>query len=110
MATMTDRQSVGANAVVANAISGKTHEFVTEPSVVSYYGSAAAVALFSTLIIGTEIVVEDQELNAANRMPTIPTDFVAQGGAFPGDRIVVKLRNSTAGAIVGFTLVQLDPA
>ncbi len=110
MATMSDRQSVGANAVVANALSGKTNEFITEPSVVSLYSSAAAVGLFVTLIVGTEVVVEDQEVNAQNRMPQIPTDFIAQGGGLPGDRVVVKLRNSTAAAIIAFTLVQVDPA
>ena len=109
MATMTDRQSVAANTVVANSISGKTHEFVREPSIVRYYGSAAAVGLFSSFIVGDEIVVEDQELNSANRMPIVPDDFVAQAGAFEGDRIVVKLRNSTAGAIVGFTRVDVEP-
>jgi hypothetical protein len=110
MSTMTDRQSVALNAVVANAISGKTHEFIKEPSIVRYYGSASAVGLFTTFIVGDEIVVEDQELNAQNRMPIVPDDVVAEAGGLPGDRVVVKLRNSTGAAITTFTRVEVNPA
>jgi hypothetical protein len=108
--TMTDRRSVAANATEANVISGKTMEFISERSVVRLYATAAAIGLFCTLIVGTEVTLEDQELNAQNRMPILPDDFVAAAGALPGDRIVVKLRNSTGAAIVGFTRVEVSPA
>lgn len=109
MAIMTDRQSVAANASVANACAGKLAEFVTEPSVVRLYGSASAVGLNMSLIIGTESVLEDQEVNAQNRMPIIPDDFMAEGGALPGDRIVLRYRNTTGGAITTFSRVEIDP-
>lgn len=108
--TMTDRRSVAANATEANVLSGKTDEFIRGPSIVRYYGTAAAVGLFCTLIVGNQIIVEDQELNAQNRMPIVPDDFVANSGAFGGDRVVVKLRNSTGAAIVGFTRAEVIPA
>jgi len=43
-------------------------------------------------------------------MPLFPDDILAEGGAFPGDRITIRLRNTTAGAITGFTKVNLSPA
>ena len=109
MNTMTDRQSVAANATVANVLSGKLHEFVTQESVVRVYGTAAAVGLFMSCLVGGESVVQDQELSAQNRMPIVPDDFVAEIGAVPGDRILVSLRNSTAAAIIGFTRVEVEP-
>jgi len=79
MAIMTDRQSVAANTTISTVCSGKIAEFVHEPSAVRLFGSASAVGLNMSLIIGEEVVVEDQEVNAQNRMPIIPDDFVAEG-------------------------------
>lgn len=109
MVVMTDRQSVAANATVANVLSGKVHEFVSQPSAVRVYNSAAAVGLFCSILIGNESVMQDQEVNAQNRMPIVPDDFTAESGALPGDRIVISLRNSTGAAIVGFTRVEVEP-
>jgi len=109
MAIMTDRQSVAANTTISTVCSGKIAEFVHEPSAVRLFGSASAVGLNMSLIIGEEVVVEDQEVNAQNRMPIIPDDFVAEGGAFPGDRIVLKYRNTTGGAITAFSRVDVEP-
>lgn len=106
---MTDRQSVAANTKTGNLLAGKTFEFAGRPSQVTLYASAAAVGLNVSLQIGNEVLVDDQEINAQNRMPLVPDDYVAKGGAFAGDRIVLTLRNTTGGAIVGFTRVDVDP-
>jgi len=108
MQVMTDRQSVAANATVANVLAGKVHEFVGRPSRIRIYGTGSAVGLNMTLIVGNVSIVQDQELNAQNRMPILPDDFVAEAGALGGDRIVVSLRNTTAGAITGFTRVEVE--
>ncbi len=107
---MSDRQSVAANAVVANVLSGKVHEFITEPSVVRLFATGSAVGLNYTMIVGDESSLQDQEVSAANRFPIIPDDFVAEAGALPGDRIVVAVRNTTVGAITAFTRVEVVPA
>jgi len=107
---MTDRQSVGANATVSNALSGKTHEFISEPSIVRLFATASAVGLNVTLIIGSETVLDDQEVNAQNRLPIVPDDFVVEGGGLPGDRIVLRLRNTTGAAITAFSSVEVIPA
>ena len=109
MPVMTDRQSVGANATVANVVSGKIHEFLTEASVVRLYATASAVGLNYSFLVGNESVVQDQEVNAQNRMPIIPDDFVAEWGGLPGDRIVISPRNTTGVAITAFTRVEVEP-
>lgn len=109
MAVMTDRQSVAANATVANALTGKLHEFLSSPSVVRLYNTASAVGLNVTFVIGSESIVQDQEVNAQNRLPIVPDDFVAEGFGNTGERVLVSLRNTTGAAITGFTRVEVEP-
>jgi len=109
MPVLTDRQSVAANTTIANAMSGKTDEFLRGRSVVKLFATASAVGMLYTLLVGGQAFLEDQEVNAQNRMPLIPDDFVVAAGGMPGDRIVVKLHNTTAGAITAFTRVEISP-
>lgn len=109
MTIMTDRQSVAANATVANVLTGKVHEFLSRRSLVRLYATGSAVGLNYTMLIGGVSTVQDQEVNAQNRMPLIPDDFVAEGGGLPGDRIVVAVRNTTAAAITAFSRVEIIP-
>lgn len=110
MAIMTDIQSVAANTTIANCLSGKSAEFVKEASVVTLYALASAVGMRYTMIVGDEIVVEDQEVGVGTTLPKVPDDVIAQAGGFPGDRIVVKLHNTTGGAVSAYTRVDVEPA
>ena len=109
---LTDRQSVAANTTVANVLAGKLNEFLNENSVVSLYMLAEAVGVNASLIVGNEIVVDDQEITArAVGTPiTVPDDFLAQGGGFAGDRLIVRVRNTTGAAIVVRTRIETNPA
>lgn len=109
MSVMSDRQSVGANAVVTNALSGKVHEFLARPSVIRLYATASAVGLNMTLLIDGVAVVNDQEVNAQNRMPLIPDDLFAMGVGNAGSRLVLSYRNTTGAAITGFSHVDVEP-
>lgn len=107
---MTDRQSVPANSAVTNVLAGKVHEFLSEPSVVRVYITASAVGLNCSFLVGSESIVQDQEISNANRFPLVPDDFLAESGGFTGDRVVLGLRNTTAGAITVFTRVEVEAA
>lgn len=107
---MTDFQSVAANATVANVLAGKSAEFVKEPSVVTFSATGSAAGLYCTAIVGDEVVIEDQLIPVTNRFPIVPDDTMAQGGAYPGDRVVVKVRNSTGGALNSWVRVDVEPA
>jgi hypothetical protein len=110
MPIMTDRQSVPANTTIQNVIQGKLHEFLSEPSRIGLYATGSAVGLNYSLLIGGEALVDDQEVSAANRFPVVPDDFVAEGGGLQGDRILVRVRNTTGAAITAFTRVEINPA
>lgn len=107
---MTYVGSVAANTTTANVLAGKAMEFVQEPSVVTVGIAASAVGLMATVVVGSEVVVDDQEVSSINRMPQFPEDVLAEGGAFASDRITVRLRNSTGGAITGFVKINVTPA
>ncbi len=109
MAFLSDVRSVGANAVVANALTGKSQEFLSEPAMVRFGINASAVGLFATIIIGEEVIVEDQEVSAVNRFPQDPEDYNYEGVGVEGERIVLKLRNSTAAAITATSGVKVEP-
>lgn len=110
MPMMTNRQSVAANTVVDNVFSGQLHEFInTNAALVTAYATASAVGLRFSLIIGGVTFIDRQEVNAQNRMPVIPDDVLSQGAGVRGDRVVVRLENTTAGAITAFSRVDVDP-
>lgn len=110
MPMMTDTQSIAANTTIANVLAGKSREFVSEPSVVTLSATGSAIGLLATLIIGEEIVLDDQAIPLTNRFPIQPDDQLVSGGGFPGDRIVVKMRNSTGGALTSWVRVDVEPA
>lgn len=106
MGIMSDVTTQGANSTSANLMSGKIGEFVERPSSVRVGIVAAAVGMFGTVIIGGNVLLDDQEVSAANRFPTDPDDIVVEVGAVPGDQIVVRIRNSTGAGIVTQSLVK----
>lgn len=106
---MTDRQLVAANSVVQNVLTGKIHEFLSRPSAVRLFGTASAVGLNMTLIVGNVTAMQDQEVNAQNRMPIVPDDFVVEAGGVGGERVVVQLRNTSGAGITAFTRVEIVP-
>jgi hypothetical protein len=110
MAIMTDTQSIAANTTIGNVLAGKSKEFVQEASVVTLSATGSAAGLMATLIIGEEIVMDDQDIGPGNRFPVVPDDVLVQGGAFPGDRIVVRMRNRTGGALTSWVRVDIEPA
>lgn len=109
MATMNDRRSVAANSVVDNVLAGKIFEFAQRNSAISLYAQASAIGLNVSFIIGNEVQVDDQEIGAQNRLPIVPDDLITRSGALRGDRVVLRLRNTTGAAITAFTKVDVDP-
>lgn len=110
MSTMSDNRSIGANASVENILSGKLHEFLSEASVITVAISAAAVGVNTSILIGGESIMQDQEVSSSNRFPIMPDDIAAQGAGFESDRLIVSLRNTTGVAIIVQTTVMVEPA
>lgn len=109
MPLMTDRQSVAANSKVANAFSGKQYEYLPFDAVVEFGLSASAVGLNASVFSGTDVLMDDQEVNAQNRMPIYPDDFTLNDVAGGGERLVLSYRNTTGAAITAFSAAKITP-
>lgn len=104
MPTMQDSISVAANSVSANVLAGQLYEFVPEGDItVSCTGSATG--LRTTLICGTPII-DDQAASLQNRYPIVPDDVI-HSGYVPGGRLILRFRNTTAGALTMFWRVDV---
>jgi hypothetical protein len=99
MKCMTDRQSVPANSATVNVLAGKLYEFAPEDGMLELGICASAVGLRCTLIVGGEVIIDDQEVSSASRFPLKPDDTLASVAVLAGERIVLTYRNTTGAAI-----------
>lgn len=106
---MTDVQVVAANATTGNIFAGNIFEFIQRASIVRFYPVAAAPGLNVDILVGNESYANDQEVTDANRFPLRNEDLLLEMGALPGERVVVRLRNTTGVAINVRTLVEIIP-
>ncbi len=110
MPTLTDVRSVAANAKVDNVLSGKVYEFMPFDGEVRFGIVASAVGMRATVISGSDVLQDDQEVSAANRFPLDPDDFALTDVAGAGERLVVGLRNTTGAAITVNSVVKIEAA
>lgn len=109
MKVMTDiARSVAANTRTANILDGKAEVYLTRNSALSFYIVAAAVGINATVIVGDTVVIDDQEISNGNRYPIRPDDLTARSGGAGGDLVGVFLRNTTVGALVVNTVVDVQ--
>lgn len=109
MPVMTDSISVAANAISANVLSGLLYEFLPANSKVTLFATGSATGLRTTLNIGGEQIVDDSAISLQNRVPLIPDDLVVSDGGRRGERMILKFRNTTGGALTAFWTVQVNP-
>lgn len=99
--------SVAANAVNDNILSGSSFEFLRNNSVVSIGMVGSATGLVANIQSGADIVLEESPLLVKTTMPTIPDDMYYNDVGVAGDRLVVRVRNTTAGALTVRAIVQV---
>jgi len=107
MAVIQKEVSVGAGATVENVLSGSAFEFLRRNAIVSIGVTAAATGTFVTIQSGGDIVMEESPTAVLTTYPVIPDNMYYNDVGVAGDRLVVRLRNPTAGAIVMRTIVQI---
>lgn len=100
--------SIAANTVDENLVSGSAFEFARTRTVVSMGIVQAATGLFITIQAGGNVIAEEFEPPIeATAFPQVNEDFYFQFAAAAGDRIVVRARNSTGGALVARLVVAM---
>jgi len=112
MPVLNGQASIAAGALNANVFAGSIWEFPER----NYYGRLAmtgdaAFALRATVQCGKETHLEESQFSGANRPPILPDDVLIAKFPIPrGRRLILKVRNTGAGANTVFWNLELTPA
>lgn len=90
-----------------NVLAGSAFEFARTNSLMQAGVNASGVGAFVTIQSGSDIVLEESEAVNIGAFPKIPDEMYYTDVAAQGDRLVVKIRNPTAGSIIFRVIVQL---
>lgn len=101
--------SVAAGAVNENLLAGSAFEFARQNSLVSIGISQSATGGFATINAGADVVAEEFSPPIATVYPIIPDDMYFSDVAAAGDRLVIRYRNPTAGALIVRVVAQVTP-
>jgi hypothetical protein len=101
--------SVPLNGTVDNILAGSAFEFARTNALVSMGVSAAATGTFVTFNSGADVVAEEFEPAILTRYPIIPDEMYFSDVAAAGDRLVIRVRNTTGAAIIVRVVAQITP-
>jgi len=101
--------NIAAGGVNNNLVAGSAFEFARTRQLVSVGVSAAATGTFMSISAGPDIIAEEFSPVVLTRFPIIPDEMYYTDVMEQGDRLVIRARNPTAGAIIHRALVQVSP-
>jgi len=100
--------SVAANSTNTNVLNGSTFEFMKSNAQVQFAVLGSATGLVATVRSGSDTLMEESPISTQNRFGIYPDDFDLDDVAEAGDRLIVSIRNTTAGALTYFVTVKVD--
>lgn len=101
--------SVAAGAVNENLLAGSAFEFARANSLVSIGVNQSATGGFATIQSGGDVIAEEFMAPIATVYPVIPDGMYFSDVAAAGDRLVVRFRNPTGGALTVRLVCQVTP-
>lgn len=101
--------SIAANSVNDNVLAGSQWEFMPFHGKVDFGLSGSAAGLSLDVFSGTDMLAESMAPAATNRTPINPDDFTLTDVAAAGERLKIRARNTTAGALTLYWSVILTP-
>lgn len=100
--------SIAAGAVNNNLVSGSAFEFARGRQIVSIGLAQSATGMFATIQAGADIVVEEFSPPILARYPIIPDEMYFTDLMENGDRLVLRVRNPTGGALTARAVIQMS--
>jgi len=110
MPTIQKETIVAAGAVNDNLLQGSAFEYMRGNGVVSAGVVASVTGGFITIQSGPDIVLEESPPALLGVMPLVPDQFYYNWAAAAGDRLLIRARNPTAGAITFRTIANIQYA
>lgn len=108
MSVLQKEISIPANTTVENIFSGSAFEFARANSVMQMSLVGSATGLVGTIQVGSRVVLEESPLAIKTAMPIIPDDFYYTEGVLQNERLIARVRNTTAGPLTVRSVVQLQ--
>lgn len=102
--------SVAANATNDNVLQGSQFEFLPYDAFLEFGVVGSATGLVADIYSGQDTIAEGMALSTQNRFPVYPDDYPLNDVAAAGERIKIRIRNTTAGSLTCFYSVRLTPA
>jgi hypothetical protein len=90
-------------------MAGSLYEVLARPSIVEFGLVGSAAGLLATIMIGGEVLMQDQEISGANRFPIVPDDWILKAAGRAGAKIYITLRNRTGGALTSWVILNITP-
>lgn len=109
MSVIQGTTSIPAAGSTNNLLSGSAFEYARVRQLVSIGVTASATGTFIGITVGSELILEDTPTYILAAYPVVPDQMFYNASAQAGDRLVIRARNPTAGAIVFSYLVQITP-
>ena len=101
--------SVPANGTIDNLVTGSIYEFMPFNAALNIGMTGSAAGLVATINTGSDTLLEESPLNIKSTFPIIPDEMDLQDRTLAGERLVMRIRNTTAGALTIRALVQISP-
>lgn len=102
-------QSIAAGAANINLASGSAFEFARQRQVLSVGLVQSATGMFGTIQAGSDVIVEEFSIPILTTYPVIPDQMYFNDVMEAGDRLVIRVRNPTGGALIARAVVQTSP-
>lgn len=101
--------SVPASSVIDNVLAGSQFEFLPYNAMLLFALNGSANGLVADVYSGTDVLAEQMGINTLNRVPINPDDFLLTDVAGGGERIKIRVRNTTVGALTVFFAMIITP-
>lgn len=112
MPLMQGSTSIAASSVNDNILSGSQFEFLPYDAVLEFglNGDANGADLRVDVYSGQDVLLENAPMSAQARIPIYPDDYQLNDVAAAGERIKIRVRNtSAAGARTIYHAVRISP-
>ena len=97
---------------VANLLTGQIYEWIRQPSWIEVGLTQSATGLIASVACDSDVVLQDVgETNIIIKAtpPVYPDEFLTGFACMPGSRVIVAVRNPTAGTLTMFYVVRITP-
>ena len=112
MPSIRKKETLTGNGVIDNLLEGSAFEFIGVPSRITVAATSTDTNLTMDFQIGPELLLEAAPLpqeNGTGTGPQLPDNLLIEDVAAPGDRLVARIRNTTAGTPDVTVLVRIEP-